>query len=87
MFVNSYNQCSTPLTSYVLEVLLWLLSANRSDIYSCSVDGSLIDVIIANLLTVMNSGYGLNDPETIHVFVQVLDRFKVKIKFKFKLVN
>ena len=36
-----------------------------------------MEVITGNLLDIMSSGYGLDDSETIHLFVQVLDRFKV----------
>lgn len=59
--------------------MLWLLSANRSDIYNSCTDNNLMEVITGNLLDIVSSGYGLDDSETIHLFVQVLDRFKVNV--------
>lgn len=72
-----YEHCSPPLTSEVNEVLLWLLSATRSDIFTACEDNNLLEVITNYLLSIMSSGYCLDDPETIHSFVQLLDRYKV----------
>ena len=76
-----YEHCSPPLTSEVNEVLLWLLSATRSDIFTACEDNNLIEVIMNYLLSIMSSGYCLDDPDTIHSFVQLLDRFKVYFLF------
>lgn len=46
-----------------------------------------MEVITANLLDIMSSGYGLDDSETIHLFVQVLDRFKVYMINAYNVVH
>lgn len=46
-----------------------------------------MEVITGNLLDIMSSGYGLDDSETIHLFVQVLDRFKVDMIGLYNVVH
>lgn len=46
-----------------------------------------MEVITGNLLDIMSSGYGLDDSETIHLFVQVLDRFKVDMIDLYNVVH
>lgn len=63
----------------MLEVLLWMICSPYMDYYGYNSDGSGYEAILNGLTTILNGGHGLNDPETVHVFCQILNRLIVRI--------
>lgn len=79
LLFNVYNQCVDPLTTTALDALLWLLYAPRSDLYAAETSENIFGTIMKGLTGILNSKHGLDNPDTIHSFVQIVDRFKVGI--------
>ena len=75
---RSYHRSAAPVTTEVVEAVLWLVCGSRSDLYSSNVDANIYSVLLEQLLGVLSSGHGLDDLETVHTFCQLLDRYKVR---------
>ena len=78
LILNVYNRCEEPLTTTALDALLWLLYASRSDLYNADHNEKIFSTIMNGLIWILNSKHGLDNPDTIHCFVQVVDRLKVR---------
>ena len=78
MLRRSYHRSAAPVTTGVVEAVLWMVCGSRSDLYSSNVDANIYSVLLEQLLGVLSSGHGLDDLETVHVFCQLLDRYKVR---------
>ena len=75
---RSYHRSAAPVTTEVVEAVLWLVCGSRSDLYSSNVDANIYSVLLEQVLGVLSSGHGLDDLETVHAFCQLLDRYKVR---------
>mgnify|MGYP006958024170 FL=1 len=51
--------------------------------YGYNSDGSGYGAILSGLITILNGGHGLNDPETVHVLCRILNRLIVGIRIFF----
>ena len=51
--------------------------------YGYNSDGSGYGAILSGLITILNGGHGLNDPETVHVLCQILNRLIVGLRIFF----
>lgn len=76
---RSYRRCASPITTLVVEVLLWMWSSPYMDSYSYSSGGSTCEIAFNGILSILSDSYGLNDTDTVHVFCQLLDRIMVRL--------
>lgn len=84
LLFNVYNLCGDPLTTTALEALLWLLYAPRSDLYAAESSENIFETIMKGLTAILSSKHGLDNPDTIHSFVQIVDRLKVRLEERAK---
>lgn len=73
----SYERAEASITTEIVEAVLWIICCSRTDLFSSSLETDVFSTLLQHLLNVLNSGHGLDDPDTVHVFCQLLDRFKV----------
>ena len=73
----SYERVEAPITTEIIEAVVWMICCARTDLYSSSLEVDVFSTLLQHLLSVLGSGRGLDDPDTVHAFCQLLDRFKV----------
>lgn len=76
---GSYERAEAPITTEIVEAVLWMICCSRTDLFSSSLETDVFSTLLQHLLNVLNSGHGLDDSDTVHAFCQLLDRFKVGV--------
>lgn len=77
--MDSYERAEAPITTEIVEAVLWMICCSRTDLFSSSLETDVFSTLLQHLLNVLNSGHGLDDSDTVHAFCQLLDRFKVGV--------
>ena len=76
-FTSSYARCSAPVSTHVLEVLLWMWCSSYMDSFLFGTEGEEYSTFLNGLVTVLEQQQGMGDVENVHIFCQLLDRIMV----------
>lgn len=77
--LSSYERNEHPVSTLVLECVLWMICSPYMEYYGYNSDGTGYEAILNGLISILNEGHGLNDPETVHVLCQILNRLIVSM--------
>lgn len=76
IFCELYEQFNPPITSQVLECLVYFVSIRRT-LFSTSISRSLfLNSIIKMICSIISTERGLNDDDTYHMLCRLLGRLK-----------
>lgn len=77
IIMSSYQRCSAPVSTHVLEVLLWIWCNPHLDSFMYSSDWKAYEQFLKGMMMIAEQQQGLNEVENVHVFCQLLNRIMV----------